>query len=274
MKYRQLVCKLIFLLSFSGCTNQILYQPQKVTQLINAQYPHTEKTLQTEDGEKLSAIEYHSTQNTNKSVVLFLYGNADNLNNCSSLSVAFLPQGYDFFLVDYRGYGKSTGSPSAKGLSIDIQTTIKYLSQNFKNIYIYAQSIGAVSLLGTLDHIDKSKIRAIVSEGAFFSYSELSKEFLGVQLPWVNYDELALYAPSASNRNTLIPLMLIHSEEDNLISYKQGVSLAKHFKNATHRKTKGNHLHFLSSYEHFEEVFEFFEKNKKYQYVNPKESNK
>ena len=253
---------LILLLLFTGCTNKILYMPQKVTEEIETKYPYEEKTLLTKDGEKLSAIEYHSAQNKNRSVVLFLYGNADNLNNCSSLSTTFVPRGYDFFVVDYRGYGKSTGSPTPEGIKIDIQTTIEYLSKNFENIYIYGQSIGAVSLLGILDEIEKEKIRAIVSEGAFLSYKELSKEFLGIELPWIDYDTLEDYAPISSNRETKIPLLLIHSEEDNLISYKQGLSLAKHFKYAKHRKTKGNHLGFLRSYEHFEEIFDFFEKRR------------
>ena len=260
MKFAYLL-KLTLLLLFLGCTNQILYMPQEPTRAINHTYPYTQQTLLTEDGEKLSAITYSTTPH-NRDVVLFLYGNADNLNNCSSLSELFLPQGYDFFAIDYRGYGDSTGSPSPKGLSIDINTTINYLTQWFDNIFIYAQSIGAVSLLGTLDHLNQRKIRAIITEGAFYSYKELSTEFLGIKLPWIDYDKLEHYAPSSSSGNSTIPLLLIHSEEDDLISYKQGLSLANHFKNATHKKIKGKHLGFLSNYDHFKEVFEFFEKSR------------
>ena len=209
---------LLVILSFTACTNQILYQPSEVTRAIYNEYPYIEKTIKTEDGEKLSAIEYHTYKKKSKGVVLFLYGNADNINNCSFFSGSTAPRGYDLFLVDYRGYGKSTGSPSAKGLSLDIQATIEYLTQHFDDIYIYTQSIGGVALLGSLDKINKSEIRAIVTEGAFLSYSQLSEDFLGVLLPWVDYKELKLYAPISSNGDTKIPLMLIHSEEDNLIS--------------------------------------------------------
>jgi len=257
---------LLFTLNFTACTNQILYQPSEVTAIIESDYPYIEKTVTTEDGEKLSAIEYHTPKKKTKGVVLFLYGNADNLNNCSSFSLSVLPRGYDFFLVDYRGYGKSTGSPSTKGLSLDIQATIDYLSQHFDDIYIYTQSIGGVALLGTLDKINKSKIRAIVTEGAFLSYREISKDFLGLLLPWVDYDELESYAPISSNGETTIPLMLVHSEEDNLIPYKEGVSLAKHFKNAKHRKIKSEHLRYLSTKKHYDELFNFFENNRGYRY--------
>ena len=257
---------LVVILSFTACTNQILYQPSKVTQPIYSEYPYIEKTIKTEDGEKLSAIEFHTYKKKSKGVVLFLYGNADNANNCSFFSESTAPRGYDLFLVDYRGYGKSTGSPSTKGLSLDIQATIEYLTQHFDNIYIYGQSIGGVALLGTLDKINRSKIRAIVTEGAFLSYRQLSQDFLGVLLPWVDYDELDLYAPMASNGDTTIPLMLIHSEEDNLISYQQGVALAKHFKNATHKKITGEHLRYLLTQKHYDELFDFFEKNRAYQY--------
>jgi hypothetical protein len=60
--------------------------------------------------------------------------------------------------------------------------------------------------------------------------------------------------------------MLVHSEEDDLISYQQGIALTKHFKNSKHRKIKGRHLRYLSTMEHYDELFDFFEMNRGYRY--------
>jgi len=263
---------IVFIFFLSGCTNAILYHPPKIEKKLSNAFFHKTLDINTTDGIKLSSVLYRSKSTIqNKGVILFLHGNADNITTLSFSSLLlFVKNGYDLLLLDYRGYGKSKGSPSPKGLSIDINSTINYLTNDFDNIYIYAQSIGGTSLLGTLDNINKSKVRAIVTEGSFLSYKELSKA-MGISVPFTDYKELKLYAPISSDGNTTIPLMLIHSENDEVIPYSQGLALSKHFIRSKHVKTVGRHLGYLSSISSFKSVFDFFEKNKDYRYIKLKE---
>ena len=81
-------------------------------------------------------------------------------------------------MLEYRGYGRSTGDPSEKGLMIDAQTGLNYIRQreDLKNskIVIYGQSLGgAVSI----DLVAKNKgtgdIRGLILENTFLSIAKM-----------------------------------------------------------------------------------------------------
>lgn len=256
---------IIVLLSslFIGCTNKILYHPPKNDMQLTQQYHYDEVNISTADNELLSAVEFYTPKKESKGILLFLHGNADNIYSAQNTALLFLEGGYNILLLDYRGYGKSSGSPSPKGLNLDIQATINYLGKEYDNIYIYAQSIGGTSFLGALDEIDTSKIRAITTEGAFLSYKQLSDD-IDIHIPFTNYKELRSYAP-ISTKETTIPLLIIHSREDEVIPYTQGLALTQHFKHAKHIPTNGKHLGYLSSMFKLKKVFTFFDENKNYQ---------
>ena len=272
---KRLDFKILFMILFSfaiflGCSNtiahKILYQPPKVEQNLSKAYGYKYLDIKTTDGIDLSVVQYIVPSEIElKGTVLFLHGNADNITQLPFSLLNFVKQGYDLVLLDYRGYGKSKGSPSPKGLNLDIQATVSYLTKSStKGIYIYAQSIGGTSFLGALNQIDHSKIKAIVTEGSFLSYKQLANS-TGFSIPFTDYKELELYAPISSDRNTTIPLMLIHSEDDKTIPYSQGLALSKHFINSKHLKINGNHLSYFGSRFNRQNIFDFFEKNKNYQ---------
>jgi len=278
MKQNSIKWYLFLILIFIGCTNKIAYTilyapPQNkdmnITELeksLSDEFHYDLRAIETVDKNILSAVEYYTHVSTkdNKGVILFLHGNAEDIYSVSSSSLAFVHLGYDILFLDYRSYGKSTGSPSPKGLNLDIQAAVSYLTKEYDNIYIYGRSIGGTSLLGALNKIDKSKIRAIVTEGAFLSYSQLSKE-KEVSIPFTDYDKLDLYAPISSDKNTTLPLMLIHSIDDEVVPYSQGVALSNHFRNSKHLKITGKHVHYLDNIPNYEVISNFFQKNKNYQ---------
>jgi fermentation-respiration switch protein FrsA (DUF1100 family) len=59
------------------------------------------------DGARLHAL--HFRQPGAKGVVFFLHGNAGNNDSWLTDTTFYRRTGYDLFLLDYRGYGKSTG---------------------------------------------------------------------------------------------------------------------------------------------------------------------
>ena len=65
-----------------------------------------------------------------KGTVLFLHGNAENISTHIG-SVYWLPaRGFNVFLPDYRGYGKSEGAPSLAGSMADIESALAYVLQH------------------------------------------------------------------------------------------------------------------------------------------------
>ena len=92
--------------------------------------PFDEVWLRGAGGPKLHGIHVKTTQPT-RGVVYFLHGNAGNLDRWIGYHRPFTERGYDVFAIDYRGYGKSEGRPSAEGLFEDARTGYEWLRAKF-----------------------------------------------------------------------------------------------------------------------------------------------
>jgi len=82
-----------------------------------------------------------------RATVLFCHGNAGNISHRIDVIYLFSKLGLNVFIFDYRGYGRSQGSPSEDGLYLDAQAAYKYLIEkrnlNESSVVVYGKSIGA-----------------------------------------------------------------------------------------------------------------------------------
>ena len=79
---------------------------------------------------------------TGADAIIYFGGNAENVAwNIPSFSEYF--PGYSIYLVNYRGYGGSTGSPSEAGFYTDALKIYDVLESQHRNIYVIGRSIGA-----------------------------------------------------------------------------------------------------------------------------------
>ena len=79
----------------------------------------TDLTIPTEDGERLHAWWIPTRAVPARGHVLFFHGNAGNISHRMEHALALTAAGLDLLLVDYRGYGQSTGRPGEEGLHLD-----------------------------------------------------------------------------------------------------------------------------------------------------------
>lgn len=133
--------------------------------------------LKTEDGETLQCFllkhDPHSPDYTNKTI-LILSPNAGNIGHgLPIVSIFYNEFRYNVFIYSYRGYGQSTGTPSEKGLKIDGQRVMKYLTtedEQFQrsSIVLYGRSLGgavAIYLASTMGQYTQG----IILENTFLS---------------------------------------------------------------------------------------------------------
>ncbi|TEB29706.1 alpha/beta-hydrolase, partial [Coprinellus micaceus] len=119
--------------------------------------------------------------------VLMFHGNGGNHGHRIPLAkIFYMRMRCNVFMLSYRGYGLSDGSPSEKGLQTDAQTALSYvlshpaLSQS--PIILYGQSIGgAVSI--DLASKNPSRISALILENTFTSLPSLVPHALPVLGP-------------------------------------------------------------------------------------------
>lgn len=161
--------------------------------------------------------------------VLFLHGNAENISTHVS-SVAWMPAaGFNVLAIDYRGYGRSGGSPSLAGMQLDIDAGMRMLLQrpdvNPQRLVILGQSLGGALAIHYAAHTrHRANIRAVVIDSAFSDYREISREKFAASpltwalqwLPWVTVDND--YSPMASVKAlSPIPLLFLHGDRDTIV---------------------------------------------------------
>ncbi len=107
-------------------------------------FSFTEHFIQLSDSTTHNALLF-KTPFPSKGLIFYCHGNADNLVRWGSYTNDFLERGYDVFVYDYRGYGKSEGKPEKDLLLRDGKElwdwTLKHIPS--KNRIIYGRSLGA-----------------------------------------------------------------------------------------------------------------------------------
>ncbi|MFV1985229.1 MAG: alpha/beta hydrolase [Thiohalomonadales bacterium] len=225
-------------LNLSSCTN-VIFQPD------NFQYADLElnKVLYddvfflTENDVILHGWFLPSRKTTAYATILFLHGNAQNISAHIN-SVFWLPHaGFNVFLFDYQGYGQSEGEPSLTGVQHDFHAALKWLIDNpdidNQKLIVFGQSLGAAIALNALSESHyKNTIRGMISDSSFTSYRDITRDVLdNFWLTWAFQWPLSFtisddYPPiEAMPKITPVPLLLIHSRQDEVIPYSHGVAL-------------------------------------------------
>ncbi|KAI8935976.1 hypothetical protein NX059_007480 [Plenodomus lindquistii] len=136
--------------------------------------------IPTPDGESLSAFLIRANKQHARNVtVLMFHGNAGNIGY--RLPIAKILDNElrcNVLMLQYRGYGLSSGNPNEKGIMIDAQTGLDYIRQRHElrgtRIVIYGQSIGgAVSIGLAAKNHKQGDIAAIILENTFTSIKKL-----------------------------------------------------------------------------------------------------
>ncbi len=218
--------------------------------------------FQSPDGEKLHGWFIPSRKQPAKGTVLYLHGNSANMTNYL-FYVAFLAEaGYHLMMFDYRGFGKSTGEPTAKGLIMDSQAALDYIRTrkevDANHIIIFGQSLGGAVAVSMAGSTDKRGIKGVIVEAAFASYQQLAKKKMEdiVLLKWINGVAAKLfiddqYAPIRFVQQVSpVPILIIHGTADRVVPFSDGEQL---FKQALHPKAfwkieEGRHIQMLSKY--------------------------
>ena len=152
-----------------------------------------ELMIPTPDGEKLSAFYIRApNKHAQKNItVLMFHGNAGNIGHRVPIARMFVQQmGVSVFMLEYRGYGLSTGSPDEAGLMIDAQTAYDYLRRRAEtrdnDIVVFGQSLGgAVSVQLVAKNQNDKKLIGLVLENTFLSMRKLIPSYVNPFWDWM-----------------------------------------------------------------------------------------
>lgn len=194
-----------------------------------------------------------------RKVVLFFHGNAGNISHRGESVEVFHRLGLNVFIIDYRGYGKSTGKPSEKGMYADARTAWHYLNQeraiDEKDIIVFGRSLGGViaSQLATEVHPGK-----LIIESAFSSSRDMARAIF----PFISNVILMRYCFNTAENMKQIqsPVLVAHSPDDDIIPFSHGEKIFQAANDPkTFLKMRGDHNNgFLASQPEYEQGLKAF----------------
>lgn len=185
-------------------------------------FPFDEVNFDMEDGGTINGL--HFKVPNSKGVVFYLKGNSRSLKGWAKFARDFIGKGYDFFMIDYRGFGKSKGRRTEQTLYNDAQTVYKWLSTLYPEdaIVLYGRSIGS-GIAARIASWNKPKM--LILDSPYYSFLYQVKRY-GFILPlrWLLRYQIRT---DQFIKKVTCPIYILHGTKDRLISYKQSLMLKK-----------------------------------------------
>jgi fermentation-respiration switch protein FrsA (DUF1100 family) len=222
-----LAAYLIIIMISCSAQNKLIFFPKKLDQTyqFNNEFDPEEVFIKTPDSITLNGLFFSS--NSNK-VILYLHGNAGSIDTWQHVYKKFKALGYNFFIIDYRGYGKSTGKISEKGLYIDGLCALNYLKSrgfNDNDIILFGSSLGTGI---AVEIASSNQIGSLILQSPYTSIKKLATEKYPYLFPSLYLD----YDFNSINKINQVksPILVIHGKQDELIPFDHGKQIYDAYK--------------------------------------------
>jgi uncharacterized protein len=185
--------------------------------------PFSALKLATTDGEALD-VWFVPARSQPRGLVIFFHGNAGNMGHRLDYLRMFRDLGLATFIIDYRGYGLSSGRPSEQGTYRDAEATWAHATDILgfapDRIVIFGESLGGAVAASLAT---KYRPGALVLASTFTSVPDMGAELYPMlpirALARIRYETLAKLA------QTTCPVFVIHSRNDDIIPFSHGQRL-------------------------------------------------
>lgn len=157
----------------------ILLHPQKIT----PQQSVLEQEgffIQSNSGNQIHVLDFHPNT-ADSTAVLYFHGNSQNNYRRQNDYKWLNDYGFSVYMVDYSGFGKSTGKASVEASIEDVRSVIQHFQSDtaIHSFHIIATSIGGSFVMSAIEpHSDSSKIDKVVIDCSFMEYEEVGKHHL------------------------------------------------------------------------------------------------
>ena len=203
----------------------LMFKPEKLPPDFQFHYDNQEieeYNVETRDGAIINGLRFKAKDP--KGVVFYLKGNSKSIKGWGKFAVDFTRHGYDVLMVDYRGFGKSTGRRTQKAVKRDLQVIYNRIKEKVPERYIilYGRSLGSgfAAKLASMNNP-----RMLILDSPYYSLSKVAKKFIPfmplsilIKFPMPTYKWL---------KYVNCPIHIIHGTDDRLIPYRTSVKLSK-----------------------------------------------
>jgi pimeloyl-ACP methyl ester carboxylesterase len=175
--------------------------------------------IETSDGEKIHG--WWVRRDGSPLATLFLHGNAGNVTHRAPRIQEIVAAGSSVLMLDYRGYGKSSGRPSEQGLYRDSEAGFEYLlgkGYRAEQIILHGESLGTAV---AIELATRRPCAALILEAPFTSASDVA----GTVVPFVGPLLIRSYNSRPKIRSIRVPKLFMHGDRDQVIPLRLGQEL-------------------------------------------------
>jgi uncharacterized protein len=204
-----------------------LFHPRPESALFNPPTSAQEVLIRVDPGVVIGARFYAA--GTEAPTLLFFHGNGEIAADYEDLGPLYTQQGLNFLPADYRGYGRSTGTPTVTAMMRDCQVILDFAQNWLKKqgfsgpLVVMGRSLGSASAL-ELAFRHQDRLEGLIIESGF-AYAGPLLKLLGVDVNALGFKEEAGFRHVDKIRQWTKPLLIIHAEFDHIIPMAEGQAL-------------------------------------------------
>jgi uncharacterized protein len=200
----------------------------------------------------LSLVKFFPTDSIRKGIVIYYHGNMNNVEHYAAYTKPFTKLGYEVWVQDYPGFGKSTGEITEKKLYDQALQVKKMVDVKFGNdsIIIYGKSLGT----GIAAYIaSNTKAKMLILETPYYSIPAL----FSCYAPIYPSSSMANYKIPTNEylQDVKYPIVIFHGTKDGVIPYRSASKLKAFLKptdtfitvpDATHKNINGTDIYYAA----------------------------
>jgi hypothetical protein len=196
---------------------------------------HSLLEFNAEDGTKLFAVFLPGARGLNGPSILYFHGNDANIDKFYTRIQHLCSLGYNSMMLDYRGYGRSEGTPSEEGLYQDGRAALQQLlarpEVNPESVVFYGMSLGSAVATELAFEAARGELpngfqpRAILLDSPFASVQAIVDSSTFVHTPVGNLANVRFDNLAKIDQLGGTPVLIMHGELDSFIPIRFGEAL-------------------------------------------------
>jgi hypothetical protein len=166
---------------------------------------------------------------TGAPVILFFHGNGEIAADYNELGPIYRRMGMHFLAFDYRGYGRSGGSPTITAMMRDCHVVFEYTKKFLSEkrftgpLIVMGRSLGSAPALELASTYPNQVSGLIIESG--FAFAEPLLALFGFSMKRLGVTEQEAFRNAEKIRSFEKPCLIIHGERDHLIPFAEGKAL-------------------------------------------------
>jgi uncharacterized protein len=201
-----------------------IFKPEKLKADFQFKYdiPFRELNFDIEEGVRINGLHFYREQP--KGLILYFHGNTRSIKGWAKYARDFYRYDYDVVLVDYRGFGKSTGKRNETEMLNDMQFVYSVLAKQYTeaHLIVYGRSLGSGFAAKVASD---NNPRYLILDAPYYNFTKVIERFLPI-LPV----RLVLRYQLRTDRwiqKVRCPVYIIHGTKDWIIPIRHSEQLQK-----------------------------------------------